>query len=162
MTMEQHREIVYQLYLKATNRKYDEMIDKSSAHSFTPYTVSAKPSSLKAFNHFFSAVSAAFPDYELYIDNLVSKEDKVMVRYTISGTQKGIFMGMAPTNERMTITGIDIFRLDKGKVVRHWDAAHQVCALPQSGKLPAAPLKNWRPGSLITSAANQKELSFST
>jgi predicted SnoaL-like aldol condensation-catalyzing enzyme len=35
-------------------------------------------------------------------------------------------MGKEPTNEKMTINGIDIFRLDNGVVVEHWDAARQM------------------------------------
>ena len=73
-----------------------------------------------------------------------------MVRYTICGTQKNPFMGIAPTNERITITGIDIFRLDNGKVVEHWNAAHQICALPQFYDQPLFPSQPRRPGVLTT------------
>ena len=52
-----------------------------------------------------------------------------MTRYTITGTHKAHFMGMAPTNETVNICGIDIFRIESGKVVEHWDAAHQIKAL---------------------------------
>ncbi len=90
--------------------------------------MSASPLGLNAFERFFTAVGEAFPDYELNIDHLITKGDRVMVRYTICGTHKGEFMGMSPTNERMTITGIDVFRLDNGRVIEHWDAAHQMRA----------------------------------
>lgn len=100
---------------------------KARRKIFTRYAAS-RPSSLKAFKSFFTAVSAAFPDYDLKIDNILSKGDKVMARYTISGTQKGDFLGIIPTNERTTVTGIDIFRLDNGKVAQHWNATHQLCA----------------------------------
>jgi len=69
------------------------------------------------------------PDYEFNIDNMIVKGDRVMARYTISGIHKGELMGQPPTNERVTITGIDVFRLDEGKVVEHWDAAHQMSVI---------------------------------
>jgi predicted SnoaL-like aldol condensation-catalyzing enzyme len=50
----------------------------------------------------------------------------VMVRYAISGTHQYEFMGLAPTQKPMIIRGLDVFRMDKGMIVQHWDAARQV------------------------------------
>jgi predicted ester cyclase len=132
MINEQNREIIRQLYTAVIAKSRQASRDKSRPNGFTQYTVSARPSSLKAFKNFFAAVTEAFPDYDLTIDALVEKGDKIMARYTISGTQTGHFMGLTPSYEKLTITGIDIFRLDNGKVIEHWDAAHQISALPLS------------------------------
>jgi predicted ester cyclase len=138
MIIEHNTEIIRQLYFEISSRRL--MTNTGTRrHSFTQYTASSKPSSLKAFKNFFSVVGDALPDYDLSIDSLTVKGDRVMVRYTISGTHKGDFMGIAPTNERITITGIDIFRLDNGKVVEYWDAAHQVCAFPTVDRGPILP-----------------------
>ena len=67
------------------------------------------------------AVSEAFPDYDLTIDNLTVKGDRVWSAILSAAPRKTLH-GIAPTNERTTVTGIDIFRLDNGKVVEHWDA----------------------------------------
>jgi predicted ester cyclase len=131
MIDERNREIIRQLYQSACAKKRPETGDRPRKMGFTQYTVSERHSSLKAFHKFFDVICGAFPDYDLNIENMVLKNDRVMVRYTIYGTHKGDFMGLAPTNERVAVTGIDVFRLDNGKVVEHWDAAHQVSALPQ-------------------------------
>ena len=81
---------------------------------------------------FFFSVSEAFPDYKLFINNLKVKGDKVMAKYTISGTQMGSFLGMMPTQEKMTVTGIDVFRLNNGEVIEYWDAAHKIEALQKN------------------------------
>jgi predicted ester cyclase len=81
---------------------------------------------MAALDKFFSLVGEAFPDYELTIHNLFTKEDKVMARYSITGIQKDNFMGIEATHRRMTIAGIDVFKLDKGEVVAYCDAAHQI------------------------------------
>ncbi len=49
-----------------------------------------------------------------------------MVHYTVCGMQKGDFLGVSATGEKMVVIGIDVFRLNEGKVVQHWDAAHQL------------------------------------
>jgi predicted ester cyclase len=132
MKLEQNKETILQLYQEITSRNPFEAGNQTGGNGFTQYTVSSRPSSLKAFHQFFASVATAFPDYQLNIDNLIVKGDKVMARYTISGTHQGDFMGLAPTHQKVTITGIDVFRLDKGRVVEHWDAAHQINAVPQS------------------------------
>lgn len=120
-------DIVRRLYDK-TQVRTSEQSEKLRGMTISPYTVSAGFLGLKAFEQFFTVVGEAFPDYELNINSLIAKGDRVMVRYTISGTHKGKFMGMSPTNEKMTITGIDVFRLENGRVIQHWDAAHQMRA----------------------------------
>jgi predicted ester cyclase len=88
----------------------------------------ARPPNDQAFRKFFQSIQKAFPDFEINIDSLVVIRDRVMVRYNIQGTHKGNFMGLEPTYQRMTISGIDIFRLDNGRIVEHWDGACQLNA----------------------------------
>jgi predicted ester cyclase len=159
--MELNVEIVRQLYQEVTSRRRSDHIVKTGNNGFTQYTVSAKPSNLKAFYSFFANVAEAFPDYELNLNSLIVKGDRVMARYTISGTHKGNFMGLAATNERMAIAGIDVFRLDKGQVIEHWDAAHQITASPLSSGENRTPPGSWRPGGVITTPSSHKQLSFS-
>jgi predicted ester cyclase len=136
MISEQNREIIQQLYEEVSSKRQQNIDPGFKSKGFTQYTVSSRPSSLKTFNNFFNAVATAFPDYQLNIENIVEKGDRIMARYTISGTQRGAFMGLSPTNGRLTITCIDIFRLDHGRVVEHWDAAHQISALPSCHEVP--------------------------
>ncbi len=125
--MEHNQEIIQHLYLETASRQNRSDI-KTKGSGFTQYAASARPNSLKTFKAFFDAVGQALPDYNLTIDSIIVNGDRVMARYTISGTHAGDFLGMAPTQDQLTITGIDIFHLDKGKVIQHWDAAHQISA----------------------------------
>ncbi len=105
-----------------TNSGGVEEVDRGGGQPETLY----RPSGLETLNAFLTEVGSAFPDYRLNINNLIVKENRVMVRYTISGTHKKDFRGLAPTNTRMDITGIDVFRLDGGRVIEYSDAAHQI------------------------------------
>lgn len=159
MVVEMNAEIIRQLYFEVSSRRQVGVSAGVRRHGFSQYTVSAKPSSLKAFKNFFSLVNDALPDYSLSIESLTVKGDKVMVKYTISGTHQGVFMGIEPTNKRLTITGIDIFRVINGKVVEHWDAAHQICAIPSVQRdfaLSSASM----PQSNLSINSSKKELSL--
>ncbi len=140
--MEHNQEIIQRLYAETASRQNRSDI-RTRGPGFNPYTVSAKPNSLKTFKAFFVAVSQALPDYTLSVDNIIVNGDRVMARYTITGTHAGDFLGMAPTQDQLTITGIDIFHLAKGKIIQHWDAAHQISASSPFNRTaePAVPVR---------------------
>ncbi len=73
-----------------------------------------------------------------------------MVRYNIQGIQKGSFMGIAPTQQPMTVSGVDIFHLDNGKITQHLDAAHQINALPGFNRQAPSVDSKWIPDSLVS------------
>jgi predicted ester cyclase len=39
------------------------------------------------------------------------------------GTHSGEFQGIAPTNKRVEVKAIDIFRIEDGKILEHWGHA---------------------------------------
>jgi steroid delta-isomerase-like uncharacterized protein len=80
----------------------------------------------------------SFPDLEVTIDDMLAEGDKVVVRWTASGTQQGEVMGVPGSGKRTTISGIGIDRLEGGRIVEswaHWDALGM---LQQIGAIPEA------------------------
>jgi steroid delta-isomerase-like uncharacterized protein len=75
------------------------------------------------------------------IEDLVAEGDRVVVRWTNSGTHVGEFMGIPPTERTFTIAGIDVHRLQDGKMAEHWHVVDQLAMLLQLGviTLPGAP-----------------------
>jgi steroid delta-isomerase-like uncharacterized protein len=66
------------------------------------------------------AQRTAFPDLVTSIDDLIAEGDKVVVRGHDTGTHQGPFMGIPPRGNRFTITWIDIFRIQDGKLAEAW------------------------------------------
>jgi predicted ester cyclase len=67
-----------------------------------------------------SDLKNAFPDTNTEINELIGEDDKIVVRFTSTGTHQGEVFGLAPTGRAITITGIEIFRLSGGKVAEYW------------------------------------------
>ncbi len=42
---------------------------------------------------------------------------------TLRGTHQGAFQGIAPTGKRVEVKAIDMFRIEDGKIVEHWEHA---------------------------------------
>jgi steroid delta-isomerase-like uncharacterized protein len=78
----------------------------------------------------------AFPDGRSQIEDLIAEGDRVVARWTDGGTQHGEWMGIAPTGKRVTITGIDIYRIEQGKIAEYWCSEDELGLLRQLGAAP--------------------------
>lgn len=79
----------------------------------------------------------AFPDVHITIDDIVAEGDKVAVRFTSHGTQRGRFVGLPPTRRQVTVKSYLIARIKDGKIVEQWGLDDQLGMLQQLGVIPA-------------------------
>jgi steroid delta-isomerase-like uncharacterized protein len=70
------------------------------------------------------------------IADQIAEGDKVVTRWTMRGTHREEFRGIAPTGKELEITGIGIFRFSDGKVVESWDNFDQLGMMQQLGVIP--------------------------
>ena len=62
----------------------------------------------------------AFPDVHFTIDDLIAEGERVVIRWTVTGTHKGELQGIAPTGRSVRVMGMVISRFAKGKVEEDW------------------------------------------
>ena len=58
---------------------------------------------------------AGFSDEELTLNDFVAEDGKVAVRWTSRATHSAEVFGIPATNRRVTVTGIEIYRLTDGR-----------------------------------------------
>lgn len=92
----------------------------------------------EGFRQFFTELRTAFPDLKVSVDHMVADADNVAIAYTLTGTQKGPFMGFAPTGKRVQARGMQIGRFADGKLVERWGSSDQLGILQQLGHAPSA------------------------
>ncbi|MGP4088493.1 ester cyclase [Streptomyces sp. KR55] len=66
----------------------------------------------------------AFPDFEFTIEDQVAEGDRVVTRWSWTGTNTGELRGMPPTGKKVEMVGTTTFRFEDGKVKEgwwHWD-----------------------------------------
>jgi predicted ester cyclase len=66
-----------------------------------------------------------FPDLRITADDLFADEHSAVVRWTLTGTHRGTFAGIEPNGQPVRITGIDILRIERGKIVARWDEVNR-------------------------------------
>lgn len=85
-------------------------------------------------DRFSMLTSALAPKFT--VDDVIAEDDRVVVRWTNSGTHVGEFLGIPATGRSFTICGIDIYRIDGGRLDEHWHVVDQLSMLGQLGLLP--------------------------
>src|ERR1700761_3758287 len=59
---------------------------------------------------------AAFPDMPWGGEEMVAEEDKVVTRFTWTGTHRGTFLGVPATGKSVKVKGVVIDQLEGGKM----------------------------------------------
>lgn len=93
---------------------------------------------IDAINNVIVTCREAFHGLHVTIDDMTADGDKVTARFTARGVHKGAFMGLPPTGKGIVMTGIEIFRLENGKIAELWGEANLMGLMQQLGILSAA------------------------
>jgi steroid delta-isomerase-like uncharacterized protein len=89
-----------------------------------------------AFKQFTQANAAgAFAEMRLEIHELIAHDDKVVARFTNSGTNIGPFLNQPPTGKHAEWLGIGIYTLHDGRITEGWFAEDILDMLIQLGAI---------------------------
>ena len=87
-----------------------------------------------------STFFTAFPDIKATMDELVVAGDRVVGRFTYRGTHTGPLYGVPATGEPIEMRSIDIWRIENGLFVEHWDELNYLELFQQMGLIPVIDL----------------------
>ena len=68
---------------------------------------------------------------------MIAEGDKVSARFTMRGTHKGELWSIAPSGREVTMPGIDMIRLEEGKMVEDRVEVDQLGMMQQLGVIAA-------------------------
>jgi hypothetical protein len=91
-----------------------------------PDTEFLKAIGIKPLIKLFNSINQALAPYELNIENMVIKGQKVMVKYRLQGVLQSSLLGVNHTGETVRVTILDVFRFDQDRVAEYWNAAHKI------------------------------------
>lgn len=116
------------------------VIDELTAPNATfhdPSVPGGKFTGPEGLKQFVQIYRTAFPDVHITIDDQIAEGDKVVTRWTGTGTHKGELMGIKPTNKYSTVTGISFERYQNGKLVESFENYDMLGMLQQLGVVPS-------------------------
>lgn len=85
---------------------------------------------------YFRELFAAVPDFRMDIKSIVEKGDEAFVRWVATGTHEGTVQGVAGTEKRIEIDGMDHMTLRDGKVASNFVVFDQMQWARAMGMMP--------------------------
>jgi steroid delta-isomerase-like uncharacterized protein len=132
---------------KGVRRRYHDAWNSDDADALdgimTPDVVNhsplpGQPDGIEGFKQAILWMRSGVPDLEITIESTVAEGDRVSTRWTGTGIQSGMLMGIPPTGKRVTVSGIDICRMSEGRIVEYWQELDTLSMLQQLGVIPSA------------------------
>ena len=120
---------------KALVRKSIDAIGKQDLATFQK---ALAPKFHAVFTDVAKRAHAAFPDMKITVDDVISEGNKVVTRWTMTGTHKGQSrhsrLGeVKPTGRPVKVEGITIHQIENGVITNTWGVTGKLEALEQLG-----------------------------
>lgn len=133
MSVEQNKAIMRRYVEEVWNRGNIAVISEFVAPNHVGHRAGKDIKGLAEFKDWVTSNRNAFPDLHFEIHSQIAEEDMVVNTWTLTGTHKGEFMGIAATGKKFTVPGVSIYRLSEGKQVESWGYWDRLPVLQQLG-----------------------------
>jgi steroid delta-isomerase-like uncharacterized protein len=134
MSTRENQQICDQLFPLAWNAGDFTLVDKHVSPDVVDHFDNSK--GIDAFKGVIVMFRGAFPDLRLNVDDSLADGDKVVHRWTMTGTHQGELMGIPATGKQMKWSGITIVRMQDGQIVERWANVDILGILQQMGVVP--------------------------
>jgi steroid delta-isomerase-like uncharacterized protein len=136
MTTEENKAVVRRYYDEVLNAGHIDALQALAVLQYNEHDpLPGQTNGLEGLRQRVEMLRSAFCP-EFTIEDMVAEQDKVVVRWTSRGTHRAAFMGIPATGRAFAIAGIDIHRMEEGKMAEHWHVVDQLSQLQQLGVIP--------------------------
>jgi predicted SnoaL-like aldol condensation-catalyzing enzyme len=113
--------------------RFDEIV----APGYVNHNAFAEPG-LEGVKKTFGAILAGVPDLKVVAEDVFVSADgaRVVGRYRYEGAHTGNFLGYPATGNAFAMRSIDIWRVEDGRFVEHWDELNTLDVFIQIGAVP--------------------------
>jgi steroid delta-isomerase-like uncharacterized protein len=99
--------------------------------SFVSHVSGGFDAGAEAYTAAVDATYAAFGDLVVTVHDQVAEDDKVVTRWSATGTHASDFACVPATGRSITVTGIHIHRVRHGRLIEHWEELNLLGVLRQ-------------------------------
>ena len=138
MSLEENKAIVRRFFEEGPSKGNLSVADELLSPSFALHTPLPSAPGIQGMKDIITICRAAFEHLDVTVEDMTAEGDKVAARFTAHGIHKGSFMNLPPTGKPITMTGIEIFRIENGKIAELWGEANLLGLMVQLGILPAS------------------------
>jgi predicted ester cyclase len=140
MTMaESNEELVERVSFETYTEGNVDVIDELVSEEYRLYDpMSPEPiRGREGLKDYVESLREAAPDFSATIEHVIADDEFVAVHFTIRGTQEGSVpdLGLEPTGNPFEVVGIELDRIEEGKLVETWLAYDTLGFAEQLGAL---------------------------
>jgi steroid delta-isomerase-like uncharacterized protein len=136
MSTETNKALARRIFEEVLNERNLDLIDELAVADYLEHNpLPGQRTGIDGIRDRYTMVLGAF-DPQFTVEDVIAEGDKVVLRWTQSGTHVGEFPGMPPTGRSYRTSGIEIWRVENGKLAEHWDVVDVFGQLIQLGLLP--------------------------
>ncbi len=117
---EQNRDLLHQYHVEVWEQGHFDKAGSFLGPGFVAHAVPVLPDGQQPGPDFFYKWLSAFSNLTSHEDAILAGGDRVSIQWTITATHTGDFFGIAPTNRKIQISGMDVLRVQDGKFVEQW------------------------------------------
>ena len=119
------------------NKQNMAAVDELFAADYVAHGTGVFPDiDVAGLKQWWTAFRKVFPDAHYVAEDMIAEGDKVVTRYTFRGTHQGEYMGIPPTGKQVSVTGMEIDRIEDDKVVESWFSQDMLGLMQQLGAIP--------------------------
>jgi steroid delta-isomerase-like uncharacterized protein len=122
-------------YVEMINTHDPDAVDRFVAEDYVNHNAFVADGR-EANRQFWTVFFAGLPDVRVTMEDLVVSGDRVVGRFVYRGTHTGDLMGIPATGKPVEMRSIDIWRVQNGMFVEHWDELNLLQVFQQVGALP--------------------------
>jgi steroid delta-isomerase-like uncharacterized protein len=107
---------VVQRFYDAYNNKNEAILNEVIADDYVDYGHQPPGRGVQGAKSDHKETARAFEDARFDIDEMFGSDDRVTVSWTLRATHTGPFAGVSPTQKKIEVRGISLYRLREGKI----------------------------------------------
>ena len=117
----------------------DENLAQQLISPVAKFYVPGQPEPLqgpKGYLMIIAMMRSGFPDIQWTIEDMITENDKVAVRFIMRGTHQGKFFGVPPTDKKIVVQAMNFYRLADDQIIEEFGQPDLLGLLTQIGAVP--------------------------
>ncbi len=137
MSIEESKQLIRRFYTEVVDGGDYSNLDKFVATDYLDHNAAeVNGRGPEVVRTHLEAIRMTLPDFTIQIEDVFAEGDHVITRVSGRGTHLGEWMGIKPTGREVRLKGINIDRVDRGRIAEHWGEADTIGMLAQMGVDP--------------------------
>lgn len=126
---------IVETHLRMMNTHDADLVDAFIAEDYINHNV-VVADGREANRDFWAMFFRGLPDVTVTMEDLIVSGDRIVGRFVYRGTHTGELMSIPATGAQVEMRSIDIWRVENGLLVEHWDELNLMEVFQQVGVLP--------------------------